>query len=74
MFNTLMGMFSEPLFWQMVVAVMVGYIFVKALPYVLSAAAIAVVYVLAVLTFMIGVLSGMAVAAWNAVVGKGDSE
>lgn len=54
MFDTLMGMFGDPAFWMMVVAVMVGYIFVKAIPHVI----IGVTYVIAVVVVIIGAIIG----------------
>lgn len=58
MFETIMVMFGEPLFWQMVVAVMVGYIFVKSLPYIL----IVLAYVLAGIAWVLGVTLGVIIA------------
>jgi hypothetical protein len=57
MFNALMGMFNDPIFWTMVVAVMVGYIFAKALPYIL----IVLTYGIAAIAWMLGLTLGVIV-------------
>ena len=61
MFDALMGMFNEPLFWTMVVAVMVGYVFVKALPYVL----IFFAYVLGAIVFTLGAIVGLFIGIYR---------
>lgn len=61
MFDALLAMFSEPLFWTMVVAVMVGYVFVKALPYVVVFFA----YVIAGTVFVIAAIAGFFVGMYR---------
>jgi len=65
MFEALMVIFNEPNFWTLVVAVMVGYILIRSLPYVFVAA----LYIAAAIAWLMGmiiaVIAGTIIYLWT---------
>ena len=59
MFDVLMGVFNNPLFWTMVVAVVIGYIIGKSLPFILVGA----MYVIAFLAWVMGLLIAVVIGS-----------
>ncbi len=57
MFDTVLGYFGLDQFWMMVTAVVVGYIFVRAIPFVI----VILGYILAGLIYAVGIIAGIGV-------------
>lgn len=61
------GILTNPLFWTMVLAVIVGYVAAKALPYILAAIVYVVMIAVYGLGLIVGALLGIAILTANAV-------